>query len=75
MFWAITGMPHFAYIIYRAGFIKRYGVRPSVCLSQHGLTAVNPLLQVTDVGPAGRIYRSIAAEVAGECGHVVSVHR
>ena len=35
-----------ARIVCRVGSMKRYGVRPSVCLSQHGPTAANPLLQV-----------------------------
>ena len=33
----------------------------SVCLSQHGPTAANPLLQVCCCGAAGRRYQSIAA--------------
>jgi len=52
-------------------------VRLSVCLSQHGPTAANPLLQFAVVDPVGSKYRSIAAAAAGECGqcHVVSVRR
>ena len=38
---------------------------PSVCLSQHGPTAANPLLQVfAAVGPVGKRYQAIAARRA-----------
>ena len=61
-----------------AGSTQRYGVRPSVCLSQHGRTAANALLQVRCCGPrqAGAIDRLLQRRrAAGECGqwHVVSV--
>ena len=34
--------------------MKRYGVRPSVCVSQQGPTAANPLLDVCCCGPGGQ---------------------
>ena len=48
---------------------------PSTCLSQHGPTAVNPLLQVCCCGP-GRQEILITAGV-GKCRqcHIVSIHR
>jgi len=36
------------------GSMKRYGVRPSVCVSQQGPTAANPLLDVRCCGPGGQ---------------------
>jgi len=48
-----------------------------VCLSQHGATAANPLLQVCYCSHGGReILIITAAAAVGECGqyHVVSVH-
>ena len=50
---------------------------PSVCLSQHGPSAANPLLQVSYCGSGRQVIRSIAAAAAGKCGqcHVVSVRR
>jgi len=50
---------------------------PSVCLSQHGPSAANPLLQVCCCGSGRQEIRSIAAGAAGKCGqcHVVSVRR
>ena len=55
-------------VVYGAGSVKRYGVRPSVCPCCCRFAAV---------GQAGSIYRSIAAAVACECGqcHAVSVRR
>jgi len=34
--------------------MKQYGVRPSICLSQHGPTAANPLRQVCFCGSCGQ---------------------
>jgi len=43
-----------ARIVWGAGSMKRYGVRLSVCLSQHGRTAANTELQVCCCGPGGQ---------------------
>jgi len=65
-----------ARILCRAWSMKRYRVRLSVSLSvrlsQHGPHSSS---RFAAVGPADRIYRSISAAAAGECGqcHVVSV--
>jgi len=46
---------------------------PFVCLSQHGRTAANPLLEVCCCGPGGQeISISAAAACSGRC-HVVNI--
>ena len=69
-----------ARIVCEAKSMKRYGVRPSVCLSvrlsQHGPTTANSLLHVCCCEP-GRQEISIDCWSSGECGqcHVVSVRK
>ena len=63
-----------------AGSTKRYGVRPSVCLSVPAWAQQQQqtrCCRFAAVSPASRRYRSITAAAAGECGqcHVVSVSR
>jgi len=63
--------------------MQLYGAHPPVCLSQHGPTAANPLLQVSCCGPGRQdiLINCCTAgtqqqpRTTGECGqcHVVGV--
>jgi len=56
----------------RPGSIKWHGVRPSVCLSQHGPTAANPLLQVCCCEPGGQ---AISIDCCSSGGQMRAVPR